>query len=115
MTTTKASDLFCDTRISREECVTIVTVLIISPVSDLLFLSFPDWSASLQPEEQKVADSPVLVLTWSLSCVVFKLSFVNKTYFLYPEMTLCLRFQKDLRPGALYVKLHSKTTNQLDR
>lgn len=73
--------------ISLEECGTIATVLMFRPASDLLLLSSPDWSASLQPEEPKVGDSPVLTLTRSSSsCLRFKLSlFVNKVYFFIPR------------------------------
>lgn len=87
-------------------------MLITSPASDLLFLSSPDWSASLHPEEQKVGDPPVLALTWSSPGVVFKLPLlVNKTYFSSPKMKVCFCFQKDARTGVLCVKLHLKTTN----
>lgn len=53
--------------ISLEECGTIATLLMFRPASDLLLLSSSDWSASLQPEEQKVGDSTVLALTRSSS------------------------------------------------
>lgn len=98
--TTEASDL-----LGGEECVTIATVLLIWPGSDLLFLSSPDWSASLQPEEQKVGDAPVLPLTPPSSRLVFKLSlFVNKTYFLSPELRVLFCFENDGRIGVLRVK-----------
>lgn len=109
--TTEASDLFGGARVSPEECVTIATVLLIWPVSDLLFLSSPDWSASLQPEEQKVGDAPVLPLTPPSSRLVFKLSlFVNKTYFLSPELRILFCFENDGRTGVLCLKGHLKTS-----
>lgn len=93
MAASEASDLL---RVSPEECLTPVTVLIIWPVSDLPFLSSPDWPASLQPEEQTVTDAPVLALTPPSSCLVFKLSvFVNKTYFVSPDLRILFCFEND--------------------